>query len=110
MSDNPHLFYTTIASGATHSGDVTLKTALFATAFFPVVTSADWYIKASFNTTSANFTRLLDVTGGGYFKPLIDAGSRCVPLHDLVGAAPYFRFECSTAQTDTRTITIAVKL
>lgn len=110
MSINPHLLYTTIASGSTHSGDVSLKDALFATAFFPVVTSADWYIKGSFNTTSANFVRLLDVTGGGYYKPLVDAGSRCVPLHDVVGATPYFRFECSTAQTDTRTITIAVKL
>lgn len=110
MSTNPQLLYTVIASGNTHSADITLKDAVFATAFFPVVTSGDWYFKGSHNTTSANFVRLIDVTGGGFYKPIIEAGSKSLPLHDIVGACPYFRFECSAAQTDNRTITIAVKL
>lgn len=110
MSINPHIMYTVIASGATHSGDVSLRDAIFATAFVPVVTSGDWYLKGNWSTTSANFVRLLDVTAGGFYKPIIEAGSKSLPLHDIVGACPYFRFECSAAQTDNRTITIAVKL
>lgn len=107
---NPQLFFTTIASGATHSGAISLKSGVIATAHFPVCTSGTWTTKASFDTSSGNFTTMLGGDGLSNFAPAIAGGSLALPLNDCVFTAPYFKFVCSNAQADTRTIVIATKV
>lgn len=102
------LLYTTIVSGAAVSGnvDLTQEHRLVAIAV-PGITSADLLIHGSFNTTSADFQRLLETRspGSGDLRFATGPGSRMV-LAPLIYNPNYVRLETAVAQIDTRTFTL----
>lgn len=104
--------FTVIASGQTVSGDVDLRQFKLNAISVPVVSSGDLAVQGNVDTTSAAFTRLLDVRGqqgSGDLRFPIAAGSRMVIWP--VGYTPaYIRLETimstGSAQTDNRTFVL----
>lgn len=75
----------------------------------PVVDSGNWYIKASYDTTSANYVRLQNAVGSGTYQPIIQAGSKSFDLDDIITAFSSFKLETDTAQADNRTFRVVTK-
>lgn len=110
------ILYATVASGGTVTGDVDLRKALLTGIMVPVINSADLGVQGNVDTTSALFTRLLDVRGqlgSGDLRFFTQAGSRMVPWPEAVPQPAYVRFETimatGSAQTDNRTLTLATR-
>lgn len=111
----PPLLYTTIASGATISGDIDLRKHRLEAVAIPPVDAADLGMQAGFDTTSALFTRILEPRFGnsGDLRFPISTGSRTVGIPPTVFNPPYLRLETimatGSAQTNTRTFTLLTR-
>ena len=97
-------------SEATHAGNGRLQSI-----WAPVVDSCQIFVRASFDSTSANFVRVIDTniidTGSnkGYDNPLrwdIAAGSEALILEQSIEGLPFIKIETSVAQTDVRTFVL----
>lgn len=103
------VLYTTIPSGSVVGSPVDLNQfdGLRAIAV-PVIASGDLLLQGSFDTTSANFTRIHNPTlpGSGFLRWCTLAGSMMIPFPTDFALPPYIRVETVNAQTDNRTLTL----
>jgi hypothetical protein len=95
------LIYSAIASGSSVSSDVDLAfgTRLWAIAV-PSITSADLLVQGGFDTTSANFLRILDTRGqgSGDLRFATGPGSRMILWPQDVPCPTKLRLETGVAQ------------
>jgi len=105
----PTIQHISIASGGTETAAFVVAKASHASIWCPVVNSGNWFLKASFNTTSANYLRIQNATGSGNYAFLVEAGSKVFPLDDLITAHVNLKIETDTAQTDTRSFVVVTK-
>lgn len=102
------LIYTTISSGSKVSADVDIRAhPKLNFIAFPAMTSGDTYVQGSTDSTSANFFRLQDNVG--QIAQATGPGSSTVLWPGGYQTPPYLRIESLVTQTDTRTITFAVR-
>ena len=102
--------FAVIASGATVSGNVDLRQRQLQAIAVPVINSGDTAIQGNYDTTSANFVRVLDVRGqqgsGDLRFPTL-AGSRMVLWPTMMPSPAYARVEViGITQTDNRTFVL----
>jgi hypothetical protein len=109
MANRVQTLYTTIASGTQVSGTVPLIGGRLFGLWVPVITSAQVFLRGSFDATSANFLRLTNPAGSGDWTFAAGPGSKAVTLQDPAFPFPYLRIETSVAQTDVRTLVVVVK-
>ena|SRR5258708_23832435 len=108
------LLFTAIASGSTVSSDVDLAfgTRIWAIAV-PTITSADLLVQGGFDTTSANFARMLDTRGqgSGDLRFATGPGSRMILWPQDVPCLPKMRLETGVAQaiSNVATFTLLVR-
>lgn len=105
--------YAVIASGQTVSGNVDLRKRQLVAITVPVINSGDLALQGNYDTTSANFFRLLDVRGqqgSGDLRFPTAAGSRMVVWPSMLPSPTYARVEtvmsATSAQTDNRTFVL----
>lgn len=100
----PQILYAVVNSGAAVSGDVDLSQGQLGLVQLPVVTSGDLYVRGSFDTTSALFTRVHNESGVLAFPTGPGSAMTAWPLGIL--SPPYVRFEFSVTQTSPRTLVV----
>ena len=99
-----------VVSGASISGDVDLRKGRLQALFVPTIDSADLMLRGSFDTTSANFVRVMQTTLDGpvsgdlIFRTAL--GSRMILFPDNVPSPSYLRLELGAAQTVQRDFVI----
>lgn len=106
----PFSFFPTIPQSGTISGIVDLKGADLVGVWSPEITSGNMFVQVSFNTTSADFKRVLSEVGSAAYQPLVGPGNIAFALSSVVGPFPHIRFETDTPQTDVRTLVVVTKL
>lgn len=103
------VLFTTIPSGYAVSSPVDLNqfTGL-KSVFVPTIDSGDMLIQGSFDTTSANFVRLLAPTfpGSAFMRFCTLVGSLMLSVPQDYSFPPYVRLETINAQTNTRSFTL----
>jgi len=76
----------------------------------PVITSGDLFIQGGFDTTSANFTRLLqppmDGPTSGYLRFAVGAGSCAIPWPANLRVPEFIRLETSVPQAVARAFSV----
>jgi len=98
-----------IASGSNVSDTIDVTRHRLAGVQVPVMNSGDLAFRASFDTTSALFTRIANSSGD--LRIPVQAGSRSVAAPPEVAPFGYLRLETilggpGSAQTDNRTLTL----
>ena len=100
-----------VISGSTvSSAHLAARNAILMGVHVPTITSCQMFIQASFDTTSANFHRIISPVGSGDYTVEIGAGQRCVSIGDVAHPFPYIKFELDVAQGDDRTLNVTTKL
>ena len=102
--------YAVIASGFATSGNVDLRQRQIQAIAVPNINSGDVALQGNYNTTSANFFRLLDVRGqqgsGDLRFPTV-TGSRMIMWPPGMPSPTYARVEViGITQTDNRTFVL----
>lgn len=101
-----------VNSGATVSGDIDLRKHVAEAIFATVMTSGDLLVQGSFDTTSANFVRLLEPHGAvasGDLRIPFGVGSRFATFPRDSFTPPYMRLETSVAQTSPASFAILAR-
>lgn len=101
--------FVTINSGSSVSNTFQIGRATMATLWAPVLTSCQVFIQGSYDVTSGNFVRAIQVDGSGDFAADLGQGSKMVVISDPIHPVDFIRLESSVTQTDTRTFAIIVK-
>lgn len=103
------LLFTTIALSGSVTGDVDLtKYGKLLAIGLPVIDSGDLFIRGGFDTTSADFRRLLETRspGSGDLRFATLAGSRMIAMPATMVWPSYVRLEVASPQTAVRTLTL----
>lgn len=109
----PTLLFPTIPLSGQVSGNVDLSKypKLIAIAV-PGISSGDLLIQGAYDTTSANFQRLLQtmvIPGSGDLRFATLAGSRMIPFPQDFTLPPYLRLETLSPQANVCTFTLLVR-
>ena len=110
----PRVLYTTINSGQKVSGDIDLSKFAPGAIGFPALTSpesSDYFLQGNFDTTSANFMRLMEARtpNSGDFRMAVGVGSRMYPMPTIFAYPAFARLEAAVAVADVRTFTILAR-
>lgn len=112
----PPIEYAVIASGGNVSGDVNLTQRVIEALFIPtMLASGDLGVQGNYDTTSANFYRMLDPRAPNSIDLRfgMGVGSRMLPWPREVVQPAYARFEVITAagsnQHDNRTLVLVTR-
>lgn len=100
----------TINSGDQVSETVRLDNVTDVTLWVPTVDSCQLFLQGAWDTTSANFVRLMTDQGSQDFVLQTGPGSLAAILTTIVAPLPALRVETSVAQTDNRTLTLISKV
>ena len=106
------LIYASIPQSGSISGDIDLAfgSRIWAIAV-PSITSGDLLVQGNFDTTSANFLRLLDTRGqsSGDLRFATGPGSRMVPWPQDITSPQKARLETGVPQSNVCTFTLLVR-
>ena len=108
---NTILPITIALSASVSSGHVALGNGELLGIWCPTVTSGDLFIRASHNTTSANFVRVqqpVTLSGSGDLRFGTGVGSSFLPTGFLGNAGPYLKLESSVPQEVARTFQLCI--
>ena len=101
--------YTIIASGDSQSGVISNLRASLVGILVSIPTSCAIFLRASMDTTSANFRRITAETGGGDFIWSVGSGNKAIAVGDVGVMFPYLKLETSVAQTAVASIAVITK-
>lgn len=102
--------YTTVASGDSQSGIISNLRANRMGILVSIPTSCAVYLRASMDTSSANFRRVTTtVYAGGDFVWNVGSGNKAVEIGDVAAVFPYLKLETGVAQTAVASITVITK-
>lgn len=73
----------------------------------PLVTSCQLFLRGSFDTTSANFSRISKTDGSSDFAWNAGPGPKGISLSDI--SFPYVKLEFGVAQSAVRSVTVLTK-
>jgi len=93
------------------SGHVALGNGELLGIWCPTVTSGDLFLRASHNTTSANFVRVqqpVTLSGSGDLKFGTGVGSMFLPTGFLGNTGPYIKLESGVSQASDRTFQLCI--
>jgi hypothetical protein len=100
----------TIALSGTVSDAFAVSRAGISGIWFPSVTSAQFYLKNAYDTTSANYLPVLKTDASTTFVLTVGVGSCFVPCHDILFPLSNVKLVSEVAQAAVRDIKIVTKL
>ena len=102
--------HVTIAQSASVSGDIVLKGARAMGLSIPVLApSCQLFMQGNFNSTSANFMRVMDTNGAGQFSIDAGLGSISAVVHDALFPFTHARVEASVIQNAVRSFAVVLE-
>lgn len=103
-----HTIFSLINSGGTITEPIGIGNSAVIGVWPPLLDNTNVFIRGSFDTTSANFKRVLDFSSVGSPAVLqFGAGSYCAIIANV--PFPYIKLETSAAQTAPRSFALSVK-
>ena len=108
---NTILPITVALSASVSSGHVALGAGELLGIWCPTVTSGDLYLRASYDTTSADYVRVqqpVTLSGSGDLKFGVGVGSSYLPTGFLGNVGPFVKLETSVPQAAARIFQLCI--